>query len=160
MHGDPKRVSVRAAFDRQRRAVEGGGHKRGQRIERKSPDLARLASPRRALRAACGCRGDRRFRPSARPPQHGRPVEQKKPRAAGFAHGVKIGVAAGDQRLARPTGVGRGALDLGGDRRRLLLDHGLEQRLLVGEVVVERAARHAGSRDDVRRRRSRHSPFR
>ncbi len=38
-----------------------------------------------------------------------------------------------------------------GDRRALGLDHSREQRLLVGEVVVERAARDARGFDELGR---------
>jgi len=81
--------------------------------------------------------------------KHSRSVEQQKPGAAGRAHGGKIGVGAGNQCVAGEQRGRRGALDLLRHSRRLLLDHGGEQRLLVGKVVIERAAGDAGSRDNL-----------
>ena len=42
-------------------------------------------------------------------------------------------------------------LDLGGNGLGLGADHGGKQGLLVGKVMVQRAPRHPGRRDDVRR---------
>jgi hypothetical protein len=80
----------------------------------------------------------------AGPAKHRRPVEQQQARAAGLGHRLQESLAAADQRrfgrhLRHPFG--------------LPLHHRAQQRLLVREMVVERAARHARRRDDFRRPR-------
>src|SRR5690606_16780985 len=60
-------------------------------------------------------------------------------------------LSAPEQRLGGRCPLGGGLLDLPCHRRRLGVDHRGEQGLLVGEVVIQRPARHASPRNDLGR---------
>jgi hypothetical protein len=87
------------------------------------------------------------------PPQHRRRLDQQQPGAPRHRHGSEEGVAALRQRLQRRQILRRDALNLLRDRCGFRLHHRLEQRLLVGEVMVQRPAGDAGRSHQFRRSR-------
>ena len=145
------RSRPRPAFgDGERRPVEGGRDDVGQGVQRYFGERALLHGEGQALPQffRAGLPVDPVHLGMA---EHRRPVAEQQAHPARHRHGLEVGLRSVHQRLERGTRIGAFALDLLRDRARLALDNGAEQVRLVGEVMIERAARDLGRRDDLRR---------
>lgn len=118
---------------------------------RRPCSFLRRSSPRAASRAGGG---GVRFvqRQQLVPAEHGWAVDQQQACAVRHRHGLQVGLATFQQRIARRQLGGRWGADAGCHGLRFTLQHMVEQIALVGKVVVERAAGDAGCGIDVGRR--------
>ena len=144
-------ASGRPRSERQRGAVEGRAQHVGQRVERQRARPRLPPSPRPGPRGGCAARGARRSRGRPRRRAPPAPSTSRSCGAAGRAHRLEIGRPPRGAAPPAPRRPAAGRLDRLGDRGVLGLDHRVEERALVGEVVVERARASARPRRDLRR---------
>lgn len=133
---------IRAIGDRQGGAIEGGGEKVRERRERHACEMTgRRCGGQSIGEGAAGMGGvDRRGFGGS---EHDWRLDQQQPGAAGKRHRIEIGAGTGEERVDWAGIAVAGTLDRRGDSAMFGGDDGAEQSRLVGEVMVERAARHA-----------------
>ena len=147
VHRAPRRLLILGLGDPERGLVESAGQQERRGLDRQG--IVGSLSQHRAHAFAQRAHAVRRVDLApAMPAQHGGRVDQVDAAHRGIEAGIEEGAGSDDEGFQRIVHRCHG-IDLLGDLARHLACHGIEQRALVLEMMIERAARHLGAPHDL-----------